>query len=384
MTTQPVGRIGLMNPKLAALLFALLFWLAHGACAAVVTASPKTQPLGNVTVPASSMASFTLSSDTNNLPITIVKDAANCMDGADMEVTNPASFPASIQSNNPLPVDVTFTPLSRGTQSCQFDVMNDAGDTLLETISVTGTGVAPVLAVSVPSLSYGGVPVGDTQDMTFTVSNETTDAGQGLAINSVTLTGTNSADYLLKEGPTGSFVLQPGAQQTYKVGFKPTAGGSRTANVRFSSNDPTYPTYNVALSGTGLIWIIHLPADALIDGVVAGTSGSTNVTVGNSGNATLSVSGGTLTASGDWITFAGDPPGAGCAGSKTCTFDSILAIAGAGNANIAVQCTPPVGASGWQSETLTLASDTYPTSYTHTTVTCTVNDVVFADGFEGP
>ena len=369
-----------LRRRLAALLF-LLWGFAHAALAAVVTASPKTQPLGTVAVPASSVASFTLSSDTNNLPITIVKDAASCANGADMEVTNPAGFPASIQSNNPLPVDVTFTPLSRGPQSCQFDVMNDAGDTLLETFSVTGTGVAPVLSLSVPSLNFGGVLVGVTKDLTFTIDNTTADAGQGLMVSSVKLVG---PDYRVESGPTGFFVLQPGTQQMYTIGFQPTSGGGKAGTITFSTNDPAHPTGTVEFSGTGLARIINLPAYALIENVVAGSSGSTNVAVGNSGNTTLSVTGAALTASGDWITFVGDPPGAGCAGSKTCTFDSVLAIAANTSANVAVQCTPPPGASGSQSETLTFTSNTTYPSNAHTTVTCTVNDVIFADAFEAP
>ena len=374
-----------MRLRLATLLSAPLLGLAHAAFAAVVTASPKTQPLGNVTVPAPSVAAFTLSSDTNNLPVVIIKDAVNCANGTDMEVTNPTVFPANIKSSSPLPVEVTFTPQSRGTQSCQFDVMDDAGVTLLETFSVTGAGVAPVLAVSEPALSYGNVRVSETKDLSFTVGNSTTDTGQGLTINSITLGGSNPAQYVFKAKPPNLTILQPGTQQTVTVGFKPTSAGAKPALVNISTNDPITPSGSVTLSGTGTIAIINLPTDTLIADVVAGSSGSTNVAVGNVGFVeTLSVTGGALTASGDWITFADDPSGAGCPYSKTCTFDSILAIAAGSSANVAVQCTPPLGASGSQSETLTFTSDTYPGTDKQTTVTCTVNDVIFADAFEGP
>lgn len=373
-----------MRLRLATFLLAHLFGLAHAASAAVVTASPKTRLLGNVTVMVPSVGTYTLSSDTNNLSITIVKDGVNCANGAGMEVTNPPGFPASIQSSNPLPVEVTFTPQSRGTRSCQFDVIDQAGTTLLETFSATGTGVAPVLAVSEPALSYGNVRLSETKDLSFTIGNSTTDIGQGLMINSITLGGSSPAQYVFLAKPPNLSVLEPGTEQTVTVGFKPTSSGTKPALVNINTNDPITPTYSVTLSGTGTIAIINLPPEALIPDVAAGSSGSTDVPIGNIGfGATLSITSGNLTASGDWITFAGEPPGVGCAGSKTCTFDSILEIA-ASSADVTVQCTPPLGASGWQSETLTFASDTYPGTDKQTTVTCTVDDVIFADAFEGP
>lgn len=108
------------------------------------------------------------------------------------------------------------------------------------------------------------------------------------------------------------------------------------------------------------------------------------LTVADVGNVTLSVVGGSLTAGGDWITFAGDPPGTGCAGGKTCTFYTNLAIAAGSSANVKVQCNPPPGAFGEQSETLTFTSDSLAGLSSHTTVTCTVEDVIFFDTFDSP
>lgn len=374
--TQALTRRGL-----ATLSFAPLLGLANAAVAATVTASPKTQPLGNVSVSAASVAPFTLSSDTDNLSVSIVKDAANCANGADMEVTTPPTFPANISTANPLAVEVTFSPLSRGTQSCQFDVMDDTAETLLETFSVTGTGVAPVLSVSESALNYGNVHVSDTKTLSFTVGNSTTDSGNALTINSTTLMG--SSQYAITQGPTGLYVLQPGTQQTMSVAFKPTSIGAKSGYVRISSNDPVHPQSDVQVSGTGTAAIINLPPTALIADVVAGSSDSTDVAVANVGNEVLTVTDGTLTATGEWITFAGNPSGIGCAGGKTCTFDSALEIA-ATSTNVTVQCTPPPDASGSQSETLTFTSNTITSSNKQTTVTCTVDDVIFADAFEGP
>jgi hypothetical protein len=167
------------------------------------------------------------------------------------------------------------------------------------------------------------------------------------------------------------------------VAFKPTSIGAKSGYVRISSNDPVHPQSDVQVSGTGTAAIINLPPTALIADVVAGSSDSTDVAVANVGNEVLTVTDGTLTATGEWITFAGNPSGIGCAGGKTCTFDSALEIA-ATSTNVTVQCTPPPDASGSQSETLTFTSNTITSSNKQTTVTCTVDDVIFADAFEGP
>lgn len=76
-----------------------------------------------------------------------------------------------------------------------------------------------------------------------------------LAISSVALAGTNPADYLITANGCGGQTLAPGATWTVSSAFRPTAGGTRTASLRFTDNAPGSP-HSVALAGKGCAILI--------------------------------------------------------------------------------------------------------------------------------
>jgi trimeric autotransporter adhesin len=121
------------------------------------------------------------------------------------------------------------------------------------TITGTGTGVAPIMTILPPALSFGMQPIGitgATQPVTLTNTGSAAMNLSGIVItgNSSTnfgfvLKGANACPY-----PTGP--LLAGASCTISVDFTPQASGPVSATLSISDNAAGSPQ-SVALSGSG-------------------------------------------------------------------------------------------------------------------------------------
>lgn len=75
--------------------------------------------------------------------------------------------------------------------------------------------------------------------------------GAPLALGSVTITGSHSAEFVLDtSGMAGS--LAPGQTTSFSVTFTPGANGDRDASMLLASNAPARPSFVVALTGKGV------------------------------------------------------------------------------------------------------------------------------------
>ena len=88
----------------------------------------------------------------------------------------------------------------------------------------TTTDTAPTIGVTPSSRSFGNVPVGSSEDRTFTVQNVGGDVVSGNA--------TASAPFSVVSGD--SYALLPGQSQRVTVRFNPTSTGSAAGSVTFS------------------------------------------------------------------------------------------------------------------------------------------------------
>jgi hypothetical protein len=70
-----------------------------------------------------------------------------------------------------------------------------------------------------------------------------------LSTNGCGMTSIITGQVLTTNG--GSKTIKPGKALTLRVAFKPTSSGSKSANLRITSNDPDTPTIDILLSGTG-------------------------------------------------------------------------------------------------------------------------------------
>ncbi len=185
-------------------------------------------------------------------------------------VTNPYVHPltlaAACASSSACPTDFHFSPTTCNTATCTITVtyapvtassspsyesssirISDPVSSLAANISLTGYAGLGVVTFSPFPLEFSSRPAGTTSTpQTVTVTN--TGDGQ-LNISSVSLTGTNAADYTLANTCGGTLAV--GATCTLSVSFSPTATGTRTAAVSISTN-PASASGTLPISGTGV------------------------------------------------------------------------------------------------------------------------------------
>ena len=164
---------------------------------------------------------------------------------------------ASDQAAVASPVAATIT-VPQGLRSAAFTVATNKVLTKTSAkISATGNGitkskaltVTPAASVSPASLNFGNVKVSTTSGtLTATLTNK---GAQAFSVNSITLTGTYAARFVLQSNgcpPT----LAAGASCAIGVAFKPLAAVSRSAKLTIATSATAVPL-SVSLSGAGIL-----------------------------------------------------------------------------------------------------------------------------------
>jgi hypothetical protein len=111
-----------------------------------------------------------------------------------------------------------------------------------QTVSLSGSGVAPSVTLSPTSLTFGAQQVGTTSPpQNVTITNQ----GQG-GLNFTSIVASGDFAEINSCGPT----LMPGQECTIIVTFTPTTTGTRTGAITITDNAPDSPQ-SVPLTGTG-------------------------------------------------------------------------------------------------------------------------------------
>ncbi|MEO0069628.1 MAG: choice-of-anchor D domain-containing protein, partial [candidate division WOR-3 bacterium] len=195
-------------------------------------------------------------------------------------------------------VVINFSPTSSGTFSQLLTITHNAtGQASPTDISITGTGVLPVvnMLISQTSLNFGNVSVGKTATRSFTITNQATSTD--------TLTGSVgnlSGPFSVVSGD-GAFSLAPGESQFVVIAFSPELSGSasETLVITHNATNQTNPT-NLTLTGTGTA-VINLsinPTSISFGNIAVGQTDSQVFVVTNETNSTdtLEVNVGNLSA----------------------------------------------------------------------------------------
>ncbi len=149
------------------------------------------------------------------------------------------------------------------------------------------------------SADFGGVSVGSTADLVFTVKNTGTNA---LVLNGnplVQITGADAAMFTVITQPI-SPVTGPSGTTTFTLRFAPTSSGAKSAAISIVSNDIDEAVFGINLTGTALApeIAVEQAAVSIADGggkafggtLVGGTTELT-FTIKNIGTADLTLSG---------------------------------------------------------------------------------------------
>jgi hypothetical protein len=157
-----------------------------------------------------------------------------------------------------------------------------------QTVTLSGSGIAPAAALSPASLTFANQLVGTISSaQTVTLSNT---GSAGLNIGSIATAG----DYTQTNNCGGS--LDAGTSCSINVIFKPANTGARAGTLSVTDNASGSPQ-KAALTGTGVIAAVNLAPTSLNFGKipVGTTSTPMTVTLSNTGTGTLLISSMALT-----------------------------------------------------------------------------------------
>ena len=186
-----------------------------------------------------------------------------------------------------------FSPSTTGALTAAVTIVDNAAGSP-QSITLTGTGTNPTtVSLSANSLSFGLQKVGSTsasQSVTLTNTGAAT-----LGIANIAVTGADASSFVF--GNTCGTSLAAGANCAIHGHFTPAAAGALSAAVTITDNGVGSPQ-SIALSGTGYSpTTVSLSSASLSFGTeqVGVTSASQQVTMTNTGSATLYITSISLT-----------------------------------------------------------------------------------------
>ena len=223
---------------------------------------------------------------------------------------NQKDFPIQVSSTCPYPTGtlaadssctyvVAFAPSGEGAKAATLNVADTDGIQPLgsspQSVGLTGTGIAPSASLSTTSLTFSAQSVSTVSDpQAVTLTNNGTGI---LNVASIALT----LGAFAQTNNCGSSVAA-GANCTVSVTFDPSAPGTFTGTLTITDNNDGVAgsIETVSLMGTGTEPTVGLsPASLTFAAQLSGTSSAAQtVTLNNTGNASLTVSG--ITVSGDF------------------------------------------------------------------------------------
>ena len=200
------------------------------------------------------------------------------------------SLPLTLAAGQSATFNVTFAPQASGALTGYLAITSNASNSL--GVSLSGTGItAGSLAASSPTLSFGGVPVGNNQSVQETLTNS---GGSSVTISQATVTGNGFG----VSGLSLPLTLGAGQGVNFNVAFAPQAGGSAAGTISIASN-ASNSTLLLSLSGSGVTpGSLTASAPSLSFGnVQVGGNQSLPETLTNSGGSSVTISQATISGS---------------------------------------------------------------------------------------
>ncbi|MES2657014.1 MAG: leucine-rich repeat protein [Verrucomicrobiota bacterium] len=153
---------------------------------------------------------------------------------------------------------ISFSPTATGIRTASIQIGSNDGDENPYDIGVTGTGLkVPEIVVEQPEdsglkdgtakKSFGTAVVGKKgKERKFIIRNTGSGKLTGLAI---TKNGSGAGDFIVTQPAKGS--IAAGGSTFFKVTFKPTKKGNRSAAIHIGSNDANENPFDIKLAGMG-------------------------------------------------------------------------------------------------------------------------------------
>lgn len=244
--------------------------------------SPDAAPVNGTSSPVTTAVGTPLA-----FPVTITAKTSVTVTGVsttspEFTASIPGGLPVSLAAGQALTVDVTFKPAAPGGVSASLQLATRTPDTYIVSIPLAGDGTQSGLFATPSSLAFGTVPTGNSMTLQTTILNGGTTAE--------TISATAPPAPFTVTGVPAS--LAAGASATVSVTYKPTTAGSGTGS--FTLTGAAGSPLTVPLSGTGAVGqgtLSASPASVSFGSVPLGQRGEQAVTVTNTGNLPVTITG---------------------------------------------------------------------------------------------
>ncbi|PYU31261.1 MAG: hypothetical protein DMG28_15825 [Acidobacteria bacterium] len=247
---------------------------------------------------------------------------------------------SGVASGSGCTISVTFTPTARGTRTGAITI-TDSGSGSPRTITLSGTGAAPVVTLIPPSLSLTGNQTVGTTSLPLPVT--LTNSGNA----ALTITSIVASLNFFQTSNCGNS-LAAGTSCNISVTFTPTMPGLLTGTISITDNAADSPQ-KISLTGnavdTGPAVKLSTLSLTFASQPLGTVSAAQTATLTNTGNAALTIT--SIVASGDFIPATGTicANGGSVAASASCTINASFAPTAIGARAGAITITDNAGGS---------------------------------------
>jgi hypothetical protein len=264
----------------------LVFLSGTGTTPAAVSLSPTSLTFSDTDVNSVSAPLTVTLTNTGNGTLAIDSIALTGLNPKDYSQTNTCG--TSVAAGKSCTISVTFQPQYTGSRKASVTITDNASPAT-QTVTLTGSGVAPVITVTSASLSF---PNTTKQTTSAPLTTTVTNTGTGpLIITSIALGGDNPGDFAQTNTcPTSPHTLAVNASCAITATFTPTVASFRKATITINSNVLAGPK-TITLTGTGIGFTVKLSPTTLAfpSTVVGVTSTAKTVTLTNQGSVSLKI-----------------------------------------------------------------------------------------------
>ena len=291
---------------------------------------PTALTFADQTVGTTSSAATVTLSNTGTAALTIHSIAITGTNSGDFAQTHTCG--ATLAPGKSCTISTSFKPTATGSRTASIAV----SDSIIgspQTVPLTGTGIAPVTALSPGSITFANQAVNTASPASVVTLSNTGNAT--LTITSISISGTNGADF--GQSNTCGTSLAAGTSCAINVNFKPLAAGTRQGTLSVVDNATGSPQ-TASLTGVGAAPSVSFSTSTITfpSTVVGSTSPEGGVTLFNTGNAALLISSITITG-----TNAGDfsqtsSCGISVPAGSNCTINALFSPTAAGQRTAAI------------------------------------------------
>jgi Abnormal spindle-like microcephaly-assoc'd, ASPM-SPD-2-Hydin len=290
--------------------------------------SPANVNFGSLTVGQKATKTLTISnSGTKALSISGISIA-----GTGFAMKAPA-LPLILAAGQSSSVSATFTASASGSASGKIMISSNAPDSpMIVSLSAAASSQSSNLAVTPGSVTFGDVKVGAESTQTVQIKNS---GSTSITISSVTISGSG----ITVSGLNTPATLAAGATASVSAVFKPTSAGNASGALTIKSN-ASDASDAIGWSGTGIASsgassLAATPSSVAFGTVPTGATTTQPIQLANSGGASITVTG--ISVSGSGLTVSGANTPFTIAAGKTTNLTASLKLPNAGSASGAIK-----------------------------------------------